>query len=306
MISINNFKKSYNDVQAVRGISFDVNEGELFGLIGPDGAGKTTLMRAICTLLFPDEGDIHVDGLNVRDHITAIRNIIGYMPQRFSLYQDLTVEQNMHFFADIFEVPKDERESRKKELYRFSHLEDFTNRKAGALSGGMKQKLALSCALIHTPKVLILDEPTFGVDPVSRQEFWEILHEIKRGGTTILVSTAYMDEADQCDRIALCFAGKVVGLDTPKDLKKNFPYPIYRIKSEALFALRDFFAKQPETRNNQLFGDALHVSFDHDPDQLKWKEWEQNFDNKKIDQEQISPSIEDIFLDLMGGIDAAA
>ncbi|MCA9734290.1 MAG: ABC transporter ATP-binding protein [Deferribacteres bacterium] len=299
MIKIENFRKNYGDIQAVRGMCFHVEKGELFGLIGPDGAGKTTLMRAICTLLVPDDGVIEVDGLNVREHVTEIRNLIGYMPQRFSLYQDLTVDENMQFFADIFEVPQDEREQRKKELYRFSHLEAFTKRKAGALSGGMKQKLALSCALIHTPKLLVLDEPTFGVDPVSRQEFWEILHEIQKGGTTILVSTAYMDEADQCDRIGLCFNGEIVGLDTPQKLKNDFKYMIYEIRNENLYRLRDFFARHPEIRTTQLFGDALHVSFLENPTESNWRQYEDEFGDTFTKRSQISPDIEDIFLDLM-------
>lgn len=304
MISIKNFKKSYADVAAVKDISLSVQKGELFGLIGPDGAGKTTLMRAICTLLIPDDGGILVDGLNVREHIAEIRNMLGYMPQRFSLYQDLTVEQNMQFFADIFEVPVEEREIRKRELYSFSHLEAFTDRKAGDLSGGMKQKLALSCALIHTPKVLILDEPTFGVDPVSRQEFWEILHEIKKAGTTILVSTAYMDEADQCDRIALCFNGKIVGMDTPAALKHNYKYPLYHIESTQLFELREFFSHLPESRNTQLFGEALHVSFQTEPDSEAWATWEKATQVSLKNKKKIPPSVEDIFLDLMGEANA--
>ncbi|KAA3659046.1 MAG: ABC transporter ATP-binding protein [Calditrichaeota bacterium] len=299
MIKIENFKKSYGEIQAVRGMSFHVEKGELFGLIGPDGAGKTTLMRAICTLLVPDAGLIEVDGLNVREHVTEIRNLIGYMPQRFSLYQDLTVDENMRFFADIFEVPQKEREQRKQELYRFSHLEAFTKRKAGALSGGMKQKLALSCALIHTPKLLVLDEPTFGVDPVSRQEFWELLHEIQKGGTTILVSTAYMDEADQCDRIGLCFNGEIVGLDTPENLKNDFKFTIYEIRNKNLYSLRDFFVQHPEIRTTQLFGDALHVSFLEKPTENDWRHYETEFGATFTKRTQVTPDIEDIFLDLM-------
>ncbi|MEZ4763313.1 MAG: ABC transporter ATP-binding protein [Calditrichia bacterium] len=207
-IEITNFSKSFGETRAVKNVSLSVKPGELFGLIGPDGAGKTTLMRAICTLLLPDDGQIQVRGMNTREAIADIRAILGYMPQRFSLYQDLSVEQNLRFFADLFNVPAEERAARMKRLYQFSRLGNFNKRLAGQLSGGMKQKLALSCALIHTPEILVLDEPTFGVDPVSRKEFWEILHEIRKEGTTILVSTAYMDEADQCERVALMFNGE--------------------------------------------------------------------------------------------------
>ena len=182
-IEITDFVKRYHTIEAVKGVSLSVDKGGLFGLIGPDGAGKTTLLRAVCTLLVPDEGSIHVNGMDTKKDIIQIRSILGYMPQRFSLYQDLTVAQNLKFFADLFQVPPSEQETRVRELYQFSRLEPFKNRLAGALSGGMKQKLALSCALIHTPEILVLDEPTFGVDPVSRDEFWKILYMIREQGT---------------------------------------------------------------------------------------------------------------------------
>jgi ABC-2 type transport system ATP-binding protein len=300
-IVVQNFHKKFGSVHAVRGVSLELKPGELYGLIGPDGAGKTTLIRAICTLLVPDEGSITVAGHDVRREMSAVRRILGYMPQRFSLYQDLTVEQNMRFFADLFEVPREEREKRFERLYRFSRLGPFKNRLAGNLSGGMKQKLALSCALIHTPQILVLDEPTYGVDPVSRQEFWAILKEIRREGTTILVSTAYMEEADLCDRIALMFNGKFQAEGTPDDLKKQYPYPLYRIVGKDLRALRSWFEQRPEVHGTQLFGDVLHVSFRQDPDVSSWKIWQQQAAGELQQWQRQQPSIEDVFLDLISG-----
>ena len=300
-IIVQNFHKKFGSVHAVRGVSLELKPGELYGLIGPDGAGKTTLIRAICTLLEPDEGSIVVAGHDVRRDMTAVRRILGYMPQRFSLYQDLTVEQNMRFFADLFEVPRDEREKRFERLYRFSRLGPFKDRLAGNLSGGMKQKLALSCALIHTPQILVLDEPTYGVDPVSRQEFWAILKEIRSEGTTILVSTAYMEEADLCDRVALMFNGQFQAEGTPNDLKHQYPYPLYRIVGKDLRALRSWFEQRPEVHDTQLFGDVLHVSFQQDPDSSAWKSWQQQATGALQQWQRQQPSIEDVFLDLISG-----
>jgi ABC-2 type transport system ATP-binding protein len=298
-IEIKNFKKNYGDVNAVRGINLQVKKGELFGLIGPDAAGKTTLMRTICTLLLPDEGNILVKGMDVTQNIPEIRALLGYMPQRFSLYQDLTVEQNLNFFADLFQVPPEKRETRLFQLFQFSKLEPFKKRAAGDLSGGMKQKLALSCALIHTPEILVLDEPTFGVDPVSRQEFWEILHSIRAEGTTILVSTAYMDEADLCDRVALFFSGQIKAVDTPTSLRKHFKFPLYRLQGKNLRQLRDFFDYLPEVHTTQTFGDALHVSFSGTQTESQWQTWKKETKDNLINWQPQEPSIEDVFLDLM-------
>ncbi len=299
-IRISHFEKSYGDLKAVDDVSLSVKKSELFGLIGPDGAGKTTTMRSVCTLLAPDQGSIHVNDLDVTRQIKEIRSILGYMPQRFSLYQDLSVEQNLKFFADLFQVPPAEQQSRLKQLYEFSKLVPFKTRRAGALSGGMKQKLALSCALIHTPDILVLDEPTFGVDPVSRQEFWELLHTLQKQGTTILVSTAYMDEANLCDRVALFFRGKIVATDTPENLKKSYSYPLYRLESSDVIQLRNFFKQQPGVHTTQLFGNALHVSFKKKPGAQQMQEWKNNPQIQIDDIKQQSPSIEDVFLDLMG------
>jgi ABC-type multidrug transport system ATPase subunit len=298
-IEVNNFKKKYDETEAVKGISLTIEDGELFGLIGPDGAGKTTLMRAICTLLVPDEGSILVRGMDVTKNITDIRAILGYMPQRFSLYQDLTVAQNLRFFADLFQVPIEEQEKRLSELYRFSRLEPFKNRLAGALSGGMKQKLALSCALIHTPDILVLDEPTFGVDPVSRDEFWQILHTIRNKGTTILVSTAYMDEANQCDRVALFFDGKIQSINKPDTLRAQFKYPLFQIQAQNMNQIITLFKSLTDVHTIQKFGDTLHISFKKLPGKSQWHNWQREAEGNLLAWEQIDPSIEDIFLEHM-------
>ena len=299
IIDIDNFHKAFGAVQAVNGVSLSIEEGALFGLIGPDGAGKTTLMRAICTLLTPDKGRILVDGLSTTEAVGGIRAILGYMPQRFSLYQDLSVAQNLRFFADLFQVPAAERSARMTQLYNFSRLAPFKKRKAGALSGGMKQKLALSCALIHTPRILLLDEPTFGVDPVSRKEFWDILRVIRGEGTTIFVSTAYMEEADQCDRVALFHRGEMAALDTPAGLRERYPYPLYRLRGKEVQRLRDFFQDIAAAHSIQLFGDALHVSFKQAPSAEDWQGWRTASEENLSDWAAQPPSIEDVFLNLI-------
>jgi ABC-2 type transport system ATP-binding protein len=298
-IEIKNFTKKYGQLTAVNDLSLSVTSNELFGLIGPDGAGKTTLMRCICTLLVPTSGTILVQGMEVTQNIVSIRSLLGYMPQRFSLYLDLTVEQNLRFFADLFQVPQQERENRMQQLYQFSRLEPFKKRLAGALSGGMKQKLALSCALIHTPKILILDEPTFGVDPVSRQEFWNILRTIQKQGTTMLVSTAYMDEANQCDRVALLFNGQVRGIGTPAELRSGYRHPLYRLLASNLRELEKYFRRQKQVHTIQKFGDALHVSFHNQPDENYWQDCQRSTSGNLKNWARQQPSIEDIFLELM-------
>ena len=305
-IEISDFTKKYGTTAAVDGISLSVRQGELFGLIGPDGAGKTTTMRAVCTLLVPDGGTILVQGLDASRDLIRIRALLGYMPQRFSLYQDLSVEQNLRFFADLFRVPPVERREREEQLYRFSRLGDFKRRKAGALSGGMKQKLALSCALVHTPEVLVLDEPTTGVDPVSRQEFWDILRSIQKQGTSILVSTAYLDEADKCDRVVLMHRGRVVVAGTPSEVRAGFRHPLYRLKGKELRALQALFAGVAGTRTTQLFGDALHVVFDVEPPEGRWTEWRASSEGNLESWARQSPSIEDVFMDFMSARDGDA
>jgi len=236
-ITVNNIVKTYTTkketILAVDDVSFSVEEGEIFGLIGPDGAGKTSIFRILTTLLLADSGSANILGFDVVKNFKEIRDIIGYMPGRFSLYQDLTVEENLEFFATIFNTTIEENYNLVADIYK--QLEPFKTRRAGKLSGGMKQKLALSCALIHKPKILFLDEPTTGVDPVSRKELWEMLKRLKAQGITILVSTPYMDEAKLCDRIALMQKGKILQIDTPQNVVNEFGKKLYAVRSENIF-----------------------------------------------------------------------
>ncbi len=298
-IEIINFSKSYGPVRAVEELTLKIGSGELFGLIGPDGAGKTTTMRTLCTLLNCDRGEMLVDGRDVRTNVSYIRSILGYMPQRFSLYPDLSVEQNLNFFADLFGVPKNEKEERLARLYQFSKLEPFKKRLASALSGGMKQKLALSCTLIHTPRILILDEPTTGVDPVSRREFWEILRQLRDDGVTILVSTPYMDEASLCDRVAFMHKGQLLALDKPEGLHRHFPFHLYEVTGSDLRALVAYFQNETEARSVQIFGDRLHVSFDKDLAVSTITGIRRKAPVEILEMKKIQPSIEDTFLALM-------
>lgn len=223
MVEVKNVSLRFDLVEAVKNVSFQVKSGNIFGLVGSDGAGKSTLLRLIATMIKPTEGEIFVGGLNVVTQRQKIKNIIGYMPQRFGLYQDLTVEENMQFFMDVFDIPRKERKMRKEKYLGFSNLLPFTDRLAGSLSGGMKQKLGLACVLVHEPLLLILDEPTNGVDPVSRQEFWEILGSMKKEGMTILVSTAYLDEGEKCDSLGLMHSSILMAEAFPSVIRGGFP-----------------------------------------------------------------------------------
>ena len=285
-------------IHAVRDVSFRVNKGELFGLVGPDGAGKTTLFRVLTTLMLADSGTASVDGFDVVKDYKEIRKRVGYMPGKFSLYPDLTVAENLSFFATLFNTSLQENYDLVKTIYR--QIEPFEKRKAGALSGGMKQKLALSCALIHRPSVLFLDEPTTGVDAVSRKEFWELLHDLQNAGISILVSTPYMDEASLCDRVALMQEGKVMGIDTPKGITANFNKPLYAVRSENMYELLVGLQKHPAVESCYPFGQHHHVVFkDH---QLRMEEIRQLIaphSGDTLQIERIEPTIEDSFMDLM-------
>ncbi len=269
MIEIKNVNKSYGDIQANSEVSLEIEDGKITGLIGPDGAGKSTLMRQLCALISPDSGQILINGLDTVKNQHQIRSIMGYMPQRFSLYPDLTVEQNILFFADLFDVPEKERKNRLEQLYQFSALGPFKKRPAGKLSGGMKQKLALSCNLVHTPEYLILDEPTFGVDPVSRQEFWELVFQLKDEGVTVFVSTPYLDEAEMFDKVALMFKSRLIGYKVPEQIISDFPYEIFVVKSNHY----NDFKVMPNVKHIHYFTNDLHIAFETAPLQQQWQTW---------------------------------
>lgn len=295
-IKIEGLTKSYETVKAVDDISLKINKGELFGLIGPDGAGKTTTMRIMCGLLSLDAGTASLMDFDVVKNVKNIRKIIGYMPQRFSLYPDLSVAENLRFFADLFQVSSKERKERTERLLQFSKLGPFQKRRANDLSGGMKQKLALSCTLIHTPEVLILDEPTTGVDPVSRREFWQILHELVEDGVTIFVSTPYMDEAMQCNRVALMHQGKLMAVDKPDQLGKYFSNELLEITSPDLHQTMATLEQVPVVLSAQLFGDKIHVTV---ANAISAKDKLQNNGYGISTVKIIEPGLEDIFIDLM-------
>jgi ABC-type multidrug transport system ATPase subunit len=283
-------------VDALNGISFSVDKGEIFGIIGPDGAGKTSLFRILTTLLLAESGSATVDGFDVVKDYIQIRNRVGYMPGKFSLYQDLSVQENLEFFATIFNTTIQKNYDLIKDIYQ--QIEPFKDRKAGALSGGMKQKLALSCALIHKPSVLFLDEPTTGVDAVSRKEFWEMLHRLKLQGITILVSTAYMDEASLCDRVALIQKGDLLSVDTPKRVISRFNKPLWAIRAHDMFKLLNAINADPSVESCFPFGQYHHVVF---KTQENGSEKLENIakDFKEVEIKPIEPNIEDCFMALM-------
>lgn len=299
-VELENIIKTYptkkTSVTAVDDVSFSVEEGELFGLIGPDGAGKTSIFRILTTLLLADKGSAKVLGYDVVKDYKEIRDVIGYMPGRFSLYQDLTVEENLDFFATIFNTTIQENYDLVVDIYR--QLEPFKTRRAGKLSGGMKQKLALSCALIHKPKVLFLDEPTTGVDPVSRKEFWEMLKRLKAQGITILVSTPYMDEAKLCDRIALMQNGKIMTIDTPDNIINQFGRNLYAVHSENMFKLLNDLRSFTKTESCFAFGENHHLTLtEENTTELEKYLLESGHKNATINK--IEPGIEDCFMQLM-------
>ena len=296
-ISVQNLSKSYQNLKAVDNVSFEVNSGELFGLIGPDGAGKTTLFRILTTLLIADEGKATVANLDVIKDYKTIRNSVGYMPGKFSLYQDLTVEENLRFFATIFGTTIEENYELIEDIY--VQIEPFKNRRAGALSGGMKQKLALCCALIHAPKVLFLDEPTTGVDPVSRKEFWQMLKRLQKKGITILVSTPYMDEASLCDRIALIQNGKVLKIDSPQAITSDYEKVIYDIQSKNTHGLIHDLKNYPSHYSVYAFGEFIHYidkNLDFNPQDIQ--NYLEDKNHTDIVIRKAVTTIEDVFMDL--------
>ncbi|TXE07736.1 ABC transporter ATP-binding protein [Gelidibacter salicanalis] len=296
-ISVTNISKSYKNAKALQDISFEVKPNELFGIIGPDGAGKTTLFRILTTLLFPDQGTATVAGFDVVKDYKKIRNSVGYMPGKFSLYHDLTVEENLNFFATIFGTTIEENYNLIKDIY--IQIEPFKDRRAGKLSGGMKQKLALSCALIHKPKVLFLDEPTTGVDPVSRKEFWEMLKRLQQKGITILVSTPYMDEAALCDRVALIQDGKILQIDTPEAIVKHYPTSLYNVRSTNMYQLITSLKTYEHHHSVYPFGEFVHYTdtrSDFNPEDLKVYLESKTLSDIQI--ERTEATIEDSFMEL--------
>jgi len=294
-VSVWNVSRSYEKARALSDVSLEVSGGELFGIIGPDGAGKTTLFRILATLLVPDAGSAMLDGLDTVNDYRAVRDRIGYMPGKFSLYQDLTVEENLSFFATVFGTTIEENYHLIADIYR--QIEPFKKRRAGALSGGMKQKLALSCALIHKPRVLLLDEPTTGVDPVSRREFWDMLAKLKAEGITILVATPYMDEAERCDRIALMQNGSFLTIDTPAGIRASFDLPLYAVRSDSMFSLLADVRSFPGVESCYAFGDSHHAAFENgcvDPATLAAHLAGKGHTNVEI--KKIDAGIEDCFM----------
>ncbi|MCX6188355.1 MAG: ABC transporter ATP-binding protein [Bacteroidetes bacterium] len=300
-IQVKNLVKVYGKDKtiAVDDVSFNVGKGELFGLIGPDGAGKTSIFRMLTTLLLPDGGSATVNGNDVVKDYKKIRKSVGYMPGKFSLYQDLSIEENLNFFATIFGTTLEENYDLIRDIY--IQIEPFKKRRAGKLSGGMKQKLALCCALIHKPTVLFLDEPTTGVDPVSRKEFWEMLKRLKAQNITILVSTPYMDEANMCDRIALIQKGKILSIDTPAEIINAYPDILYKIKADNIYHLYLHLNEFQYTKSCFTFGEMLHVSFTKNMEEVQSEllNYLNQRGHQNVSMDLVIPTIEDCFIKLL-------
>lgn len=290
-------RKNYGSTKALNDISFSVGESEIFGFIGPDGAGKTTLLRIVTSLLIPDEGELKVFGLDSVSHYKELRKRIGYMPGRFSLYHDLSVEENLNFYATVFGTTVKENYDLISDIY--SHIEPYKKRLAGKLSGGMKQKLALSCALIHKPELLVLDEPTTGVDAVSRSEFWLMLAKLRQYNITIIVSTPYMDEAMKCDRVALIQNGKILSVDTPKKITDGFTKKLFSVRASEKYKLIGALRSFPLTISAWPFGDSVHVTFKGDRIEENIYAHLQSAGVSGITINESDPGIEDRFLELM-------
>jgi ABC-2 type transport system ATP-binding protein len=308
IVSVNGISKAYAETRALDAVSFEVSPGELFGLIGPDGAGKTTLFRILTTLIVPDAGEATVLGLDSVRDLWQIRSRLGYMPGNFSLYPDLTVHENLSFFASVFGTTIDEGRHLIAPIY--DQIAPFADRRADALSGGMKQKLALSCALVHRPDLLLLDEPTTGVDAVSRREFWDQLDALKRSGLTIIVSTPYMDEALRCDRVALIQQGRILDIDAPRSIGMRFTHPLVGVKSSDRYRILSALREMPDAHSVYPFGETLHYADRRrmPPEQLALELQTQlrraGFDDAEV--QPVTPGIEDVFMELMNAPKAAA
>ena len=301
-IAVRELTRRFGALTAVDALTFDVPPGSLFGLVGPDGAGKTTTLRMLAGVLRPTAGDAEILGVSVARESEAVKHHIAYMAQRFGLYDDLTVRENIEFYADLYQVPKAERPARLERLYRFSSLGPFEDRPAGKLSGGMKQKLSLCCALIHHPQVLLLDEPTFGVDPISQRDLWLILHEMVASGVTVVVSTAYMDEAERCDRVALLDKGRVAALDTPEALQRSLPVTVMAVRTGDPRRAAAVLAGAPCVERAALFGDVVHVSLANVArDCPEARAVLEAAGMAVLGVEEIVPSMEDVFIEKTGG-----
>ncbi len=301
-VVLQNLVKKYQQVTAIDGISISVASDQIFGFLGPDGAGKTSLFQILCGILTATSGKVSVLGIDVIKHPEKLKQKLGYMAQKFALYTDLTVKENLDFFADLFNTPLRGLAQRKQELLRFAGLARFQDRLAGNLSGGMKQKLALCCTLIHTPRILILDEPTTGVDPVSRQEFWEMLTPLPEQGTTIIVSTAYMDEAAKCDRVTMMNRGKILQSDTPAQLKKALEGKIYEVAGDRLIEIHDLLLNS--VKDIQLYGDCLHIQLKPGmaSDSERGRNWLETVLGENgftVGVKIIEPTLSDVFIQLL-------
>lgn len=299
-IEINSLSRSFGGIRAVDAIDLKVRHNTIFGLIGPDGAGKTTLMRMLCSLMQPDSGTAQIGGLDIRTQGDEIIKHLGYMPQRFSLYGDLTVMENLRFYSDIYQVPADVREQKIEYLLEFSRLKKHSEKLADQLSGGMKQKLALCCNLIHTPDFLLLDEPTTGVDPVARKELWKILFDLRDQGVTILISTPYMDEAQRCDEIGLIDSGRIIARDTPENIIDSFEKHIICIYSNDNYRARDTALMQECVEDAYLLGEELHIVVsDHEAAYEELEKALASAGTEILSMEKIRPSLEDVFVSMI-------
>ena len=307
-VEVEDLGRSFGPLDAVAGLSFRVREGELFGLVGPDGAGKTTTLRMLAGVLRPTSGEARVLGHRVGEDPEAVKHGIAYMSQRFGLYTDLTVRENLDFYADLYRVPRSERPARLERLYRFSGLEPFEDRLAGDLSGGMKQKLGLSCALVHRPRLLLLDEPTFGVDPISRRDLWLIVHERVAEGVTVVVSTAYMDEAERFDRLALLESGRVLALDEPGALREALRGRIVDVRGDAPpRRLRDLALEHRAVGRAAVFGDRIHAAVESaEVDGPELARHLRERDVAGVEVEAVEPSMEDVFMERLSGEEEGA
>ena len=307
LLRVDNLTRRFGELTAVDGVAFEVARGELFGLVGPDGAGKTTTLRMLAGVLSPTSGDAVLDGTSVARAPERVKPRLAYMSQRFGLYADLTVEENLRFYADLYQVPRSERPARLERLYHFSNLEPFRGRLAGKLSGGMKQKLGLSCALIHQPELLLLDEPTFGVDPVSRRDLWLIVHEMVAQGVTAVVSTAYLDEAERFDRLAFLHQGKVLAIDTPDALQGSLSGEILELRIDRVREAKKAAARLPQVRRAAVFGDRLHLSVGSaaaDGPAVTAALRQGGFEPRE--SRRIVPSLEDVFIERIAEAEEAA